>query len=134
MAELKSEVVDSKQTAVAGDGSVVQRQTRSVENTAGPKTTIANLVWYLYGLVAILLAIRFVLKLTGANSMNGFVSFIYSVTHVLSAPFDSIFGVSTVNTQTTTSVFEPSIVVAIVIYALVAWGITKLLRINQPQT
>jgi hypothetical protein len=133
MAELKEEVTATQQAGVAEDGSVVQRQTRRVENTAGPKTTVANIVWFIYGVIAILLVLRFVLKLTGANSVNGFVSFIYSVTNFLSAPFDSIFGTASVNTQTTSSVFEPSIIVAIVVYALIAWGITKLLQINQPK-
>ena len=133
MPDYKEEVTATKQAGVAEDGSVIQRQTRTVANTAGPKSTITNIVWYVYGVVAILLALRFILKLTGANSVNSFVSFIYSVTKVLSAPFDSMFNVSSVSTSTTTSVFEPSIIVAIVIYALIAWGITKLLEINQPK-
>ena len=133
MAEYKEEVTATNQSAVAQDGSVVQRQTRAVEHSTGPKGTAVNAIWYIYGVIAILLALRFVLKLTGANSTNGFVSFIYSLTNVLSAPFRSIFGTTAVDTQTTTSVFEPSILVAIAVYALIAWGIGKLLDINKPK-
>ena len=133
MADYKEEVTAAKEAGVADDGTVVSRQTRTVASTAGPKTTVANIVWYVYGLVAILLALRFVLKLTGANSSNGFVDFIYSLTKVFTAPFDSIFGVTTASSQTVTAVFEPSIIIAMVVYALIAWGIVKLLQINQPK-
>ena len=54
----------------------------------------------------------------------------YSVTGVLSAPFDSIFGVTKATAGTTKSVFEPSIIVAAAVYALIAWGIVKLITIN----
>ena len=113
------------------DGAVVRERTSSIESKTNSKTTIVNAVWYLYGVVAILLVIRLILKLTGANSGNGFVSFIYSVSGVLSAPFDSIFGVKSAQAGSTQSVFEPSILVAIAVYALIAWGISKLLTLNE---
>ncbi len=91
---------------------------------------MVNLVWFVYGLVAILLALRMLLKLLGANSNNSFVDIIYSVSGVLSAPFDSIFKVASAQAGATKSVFEPSILVAIAVYALIAWGITKLLTLN----
>ncbi|MCJ7783068.1 MAG: 2TM domain-containing protein, partial [Desulfobacterales bacterium] len=42
---------------------------------------------------------------------------------VLSAPFDTIFRVSTTEAGRATSVFEPSILVAMLVYALIGWGI-----------
>ena len=117
-------------SGVDQDGSVVRERTSSIESKTSAKTTAINLVWYLYGLIAILLALRLILKLTGANSANGFVGFIYSVSGVLSAPFDGIFGVKSAEAGTTHSVFEPSILVAIAVYALIAWGIAKLLTLN----
>jgi len=125
--------VETRKTAVANDGRVVEERTRSVDSRASTKTTVINLVWFIYGVIAILLALRFILKLTGANGSAGFVSFIYSVSSVLSGPFDAIFGVTTATTTHFTSVFEPSILVAIVVYGLIAWGIVKLLQINQPR-
>jgi hypothetical protein len=125
--------VETHKTAVANDGRVVQERTRSVGSQASPKTTFINLVWFIYGLVAILLAGRFILKLTGANGASGFVKTVYSVTDVLSKPFDAIFGVTTASTTHFNSVFEPSILVAIVVYGLIAWGIVKLLDINKPR-
>lgn len=99
--------------------------------TANAKTVFINAVWYVYGLVAILLALRFTLKLFAANPANAFVEFTYNVSGVLSAPFDTIFGVTKRTAGTVVSVFEPSILVAIAVYALIAWGIVKILSINE---
>lgn len=133
MADEQRRVVERDSTVVEGDGSVVRERSQSTNTKVDSKVTIANVIWYIYGLIAILLTIRFVLKLLGANSGNAFVSFIYSVSGVLSAPFDSIFGVTKATSGTTSSVFEPSIIVAIAVYALIAWGIAKLLTLNEPK-
>ena len=113
------------------NGAVVRQTTNSVEAKTSKKTTTVNFIWYLYGFVAILLALRMVLKLAGANASNGFVGFVYAISGVLSAPFDSIFGVASTDAGSTHSVFEPSILVAIAVYALIAWGISKLLTLNE---
>ena len=134
MSDEVTRVVQRDNTTVESDGAVVREKTQARSTQTNPKITVANFIWYLYGLVAILLTIRFILKLSGANSDNGFVSFIYSITGVLSAPFDTIFGVTKASTGKITSVFEPSIIVAIAVYALVAWGIAKLLTLNEPRS
>jgi hypothetical protein len=133
MQEVNQEVVESHKTAVTPDGSVVQKQTQAVNTQVSPKTTLANLVWYVVGLITILLAMRFVMKLMGANPDNAFVSFLYSVTGVMSAPFDTIFGVTKAAGTAVKSVLEPSILVAIAVYLLIAWGIVKLLQVNEPK-
>ena len=131
MAVSETRETERVNSGIDQDGAVVRERTSSVESKSNPKTTLVNLVWYLYGLVAILLALRMILKLLGANTANGFVSFIYSITGALSGPFDSIFGVKTAEAGNTQSVFEPSILVAIVVYGLIAWGITKLITLNE---
>lgn len=133
MDEITQQEVKTDKTGVAQDGTVVQKRTRSVASQASPKSIVINIIWYLYGLAAALLAVRFVLKLTGANGSAGFVNFIYSITAFLSKPFDAIFGVTTASNGKFTSVFEPSILVAIIVYGLIAWGIVKLLAINSPR-
>lgn len=134
MAEIKKTVTTSQDEGVTDTGAEVQQQTRKVntEVSGDSKTTAANAVWYLVGFVEILLAFRFVLKLFGANPTSGFVDFVYTITGVLTAPFDNIFGVTTPEAGDVESVFEPSILVAAVVYALVGWGIVKLLNLNQP--
>jgi len=131
MIEQERQVVTKENSQVDQQGAVVNTRSESVRSAPNSKRTAINAVWYLYGLIAILLAMRFALKLFSANPSNGFVSFIYNISGVLSAPFDSIFGVTKTVAGTASSVFEPSILVAIAVYALVAWGITKLLTLNE---
>jgi len=133
MSDYKEEVTTTQSSGVNESGEKVQTRTNAVETSGSgdSKNTISNLVWYIFGVIAILLGIRFVMKLFGANVANGFVDFIYSVTGVLSAPFDTIFGVTKTQAGDTSSVFEPSIIVAVLVYALIAWGISKLVRINE---
>lgn len=133
MADIKETVTQTDETGVDSAGTEVQQQTKRTQTTdaADPKTTAQNAVWYVLGFIEILIGFRFVLKLLGANPSSGFVDFIYSITGVLTAPFDSIFGVTSAETGDVRSVFEPSILVAAAVYALIAWGIVKLITINQ---
>lgn len=131
MADVKTTETQRVNTGVDEEGAVVRERTSSVATKADSKVTAVNFIWYIYGLVAILLGIRMVLKLFGANSANAFVDFVYAVSGVLSAPFDTIFGVTRAESGTTESVFEPSILVAIAVYALIAWGVSRLLIINE---
>ena len=53
-----------------------------------------QVVWYIVGVLEILLAFRFFLKLLGANPSAGFTDFIYDVTYVFASPFFSTSPVS----------------------------------------
>jgi uncharacterized protein YggT (Ycf19 family) len=77
------------------------------------------------GVVEVLIAGRFLLKLLDASTQSSFVSFIYAVSSPLVAPFHGIFP----NTGTTGSVFEPAALVAMAVFALLAWGAVVLIRI-----
>ncbi|MFA4817118.1 MAG: YggT family protein [Parcubacteria group bacterium] len=81
-----------------------------------------QIVWYLLGLLEILLAFRFILKLLGANAEAGFTSFIYGATHIFTAPFLSVFRM----TKVSGSIFEWTTLLAMLVYWLVAFGIIKL--------
>jgi hypothetical protein len=82
-----------------------------------------QIVWYILGLVEVLLAFRFVLKLLGANAGAGFTDFIYTVTGPFTAPFVAVFRASKVEG----SVFEWTTILAMFVYYVVAWGVIKLL-------
>ena len=82
-----------------------------------------QIVWYILGLVEVLLAFRFVLKLLGANAGAGFTSFIYMVTAPFASPFVTVFKVS----KAAGSVFEWTTILAMFVYYVVAWGIIKML-------
>jgi hypothetical protein len=82
-------------------------------------------VWWIVGFIDTLIAIRFVLKLFGANTGASFVRFIYDVTWPLVAPFHGIFNTA----QEGRSILEPESIVAALIYLLIGWGLVSLIRI-----
>jgi hypothetical protein len=82
-------------------------------------------VGFVVGAIDILIAARFLGKLLGASSASAFVNFIYQVSSVMVAPFAGIFG----DTGTKTNTFETASLVAIVVYAVIGWGLVVLIRI-----
>jgi len=74
-----------------------------------------------------LLALRFVLKLTGADSGAGFTSFIYALTWPFTAPFLAVFQTTTVQG----SIFEWTTILAILVYWMVALAVVKLFLISK---
>lgn len=134
MAEVKETITTTQDEGVTDTGAQVQQETRKVDKqVAGDaRSTASNTVWYIVGFIETLLGLRFLLKLFGANPNSGFVDFIYTITDVLTAPFDNIFGVTRPETGDVSSVFEPSILVAGLVYLLIGWGIVKLLNLNRP--
>lgn len=86
-----------------------------------------QIVWYILGIIEILLAFRFVLKLLGANPAAGFTSFIYGVTYVFAAPFLAVFHV----TQVAGSVVEWTTILAMFVYWVIAIGIVKLFMMGK---
>jgi multisubunit Na+/H+ antiporter MnhF subunit len=81
-------------------------------------------VWWIVGFIDTLIAIRFILKLFGANPAP-FVRFMYDVTWPFVAPFHGIFNTD----QIGRSMLEPESLVAIAIYSLIGWGIVSLIRL-----
>ena len=84
-----------------------------------------RVIWFLVSLIDALIAMRFFMRLLGANYGADFVRFIYGVTAPLVAPFRAIFPQSGNGNY----VLEPESLVAIVIYSLIAWALVALLRI-----
>jgi len=82
-------------------------------------------VGFIVGIVDVLIAARFLGKLLGASSQSSFVHAIYQVSGVLVAPFTGIFG----DTGNKTNTFETASLVALVVYAVIGWGIVVLIRI-----
>jgi uncharacterized protein YggT (Ycf19 family) len=84
-----------------------------------------QVAWFVTALISTLIALRFTLKLLGASPQAEFVGFIYGVSAPLVAPFRGIFPDSAQGFF----VFEPSSLVAMVIYLLIGWGIVALIKI-----
>jgi len=88
-----------------------------------------RIVYYILGLLEVLLGFRLVFKLLGANPGSGFVSFIYSISEIFLVPFNAIFRSAATQGIETEALLEPGTIIAMVVYALAAWGIVKLLTI-----
>jgi YggT family protein len=84
-----------------------------------------QLVYWIFGLIEGLILVRFILKALGANPSAGFAQFIYGITSPLVAPFYGLFG----NPSAQGSVLELHSIVALIVYALLAWLIGKLVWI-----
>lgn len=87
-----------------------------------------RIIWLVAGFIIILLAFRFVFSLLGANTTNVIANFVYNVSHPFVAPFFSLFRYN--NVSYGVSHIETYTLVAIVFYAVVAWGFAKLVNIN----
>ena|ERR1700736_1933505 len=96
----------------------------SIYRESGNNTRVIQTVWWIVGFVEVLIAIRFVLKLFGANPAP-FVRFMYDLTWPFVAPFHGIFNTA----QEGKSILEPESLVAMAIYALIGWGIVSLIRL-----
>lgn len=100
-----------------------------VKTAATSSQSIEYLIYFLFGLLEILLAFRLVFKLAGASASSAFVNFIYGITGIFILPFEGIFSRGTTQGLEATSVLEPATLVALVVYALVPWGIVKFIHI-----
>lgn len=122
--------------------SEVIRETVSTENTSSPavkETTIKNnatsfqtieyLVYFAFGFLEVLLVFRLLLKLAGASITSAFVGLIYGITGVFILPFEGIFRRAVTTGQETNLVLEPAVIVAIIAYAVLAFGSVYLIRI-----
>ena len=86
---------------------------------------ITRVVYYILAVLEVILGLRFLFRLLGASQGNDFVMFLYNLSHVFVGPFNGIFNDQALGH----SVFELSTIVAMLVYALVAWGIVSLGRV-----
>jgi hypothetical protein len=92
---------------------------------------VRKYVYYVLGVLEVLFAFRLIFKLLGANPSSAFVSFIYSFTQLFLRPFASIFRTPVIKGIETQAVLEPTTIIGMIVYALIAWGIIKLIEINK---
>lgn len=113
-------------TPAGVDATVVEQRTHvdptPAERQLGTLYRAKQILWLLVGLIVALIALRFVLLLLGANMNAGFGGLVLSISQPFVAPFLPLF-----NEQA--SRVEFSALIAIAVYLLVGWGISKLLEI-----
>ena len=87
-----------------------------------------QVLWYILGVIEVVLAFRFALKLMGASPYSPFVQLI----NILSSPFAEPFrGVLPVN-QFNDNAFEWSTLIAMVVWLVVTWGLVALAQFIKP--
>ncbi len=79
-------------------------------------------VWVAFGLLEALIGFRIGMKLVGANPADPITDFVYSITTMFVAPFAGLATSPTVGM----AVLELSSVIALVGYALIGWGVDRI--------
>lgn len=105
-----------------------QGETRLV--TARRNTTliwIMNSLYWLAGMLEILLVMRFLLRLFGANPQNGFAHLINELSAPFVAPFSTLFISPT--SEDGANIFDINVVIAIFAYALLSYLVVSLIKL-----
>jgi hypothetical protein len=91
---------------------------------------VARLIWGLLTLLEIMLGLRFLLKLLGANGASGFGTLVYGSTALFVAPFTGLLSSWTAGEM----ILEVTTLVAMAIYALMTWGLVRVLGVAMERT
>lgn len=123
-------VESSRQAYYDANGNLMEREEQVFDDPYTRRYNgldrTAQVISFLLGVLEILLAVRFIFRLLGADSGNGFTNFIFNATTPFVRPFNGIFNDQTLSQV---GVFEISTLLAMAIYALVAYGIVKLMYV-----
>src|SRR5260370_35528335 len=84
------------------------------QRRANIRYRITRVTYFLLGVLEVILLLRFLFRLLGANQGNDFVMFLYSLSHVFVVAFNGIFN----DPAFGNSDFETSTLIALVGYAL----------------
>jgi uncharacterized protein YggT (Ycf19 family) len=105
-------------------GNYVEQRQEQVQDTNQQRAYwrywTTTIIYGILSVLEVLLILRFFFRLFGASEASGFIRFLYDLTFPLMHPFQGIFSDPAVGTQ---GVFEVSTLIAIVIYALITWGV-----------
>ncbi|HSW77336.1 MAG TPA: hypothetical protein VLG36_00885 [Candidatus Chromulinivoraceae bacterium] len=126
--ERDQKTTEVRDTKVQQGNTNIRRQSVTTATKVDAGVVARRIVYYLAGVIIALLVLRIVLLMLAANQGSGFVDFVYALSGLFAMPFYGIFNYQPSYGQ---SVFEISSVVAIVVYALVAFGIAKLFTLTK---
>ena len=125
MKEVHSEEHDSEVTQVIQPSAADHPSPQGQEVKKKFSKKVYELFLYFYGAVAFLLISRFTFSLFGARQIAPFVEFVYSLSNPLMMPFSNMFGL----VQSGPYRIEFEVLVALAVYALVFYGIGRLVQI-----
>jgi len=101
---------------------------KEVRSTYEESHVAQAIIGTIFELMEVILALRFIVKLFGANPQSSFVKGIYSATPFFVGIFQGIFSQSTAQGVETTAVFEPGTLIAMIILSIIAWVVLKLVK------
>jgi len=110
--------------SVVSEGAPVAPESEVV-SSFNPGWRAVQLVYLVFGVIDGLLVIRLILKLLGANPQAAFANWVFNVTAFFMAPFHNLL--PTIGNEQ--SQLEMSVVIAILVYALIAWAIGRFVAI-----
>ena len=119
-------VREESHVTTSGVGAPVAADDTEIVSRVSPARRAVDVVYLVFGLIGALLVIRLVLKLLGAYASAPFVGFIYGVTNFLLEPFKGLLP-AIVNGR---SVLEPAVLIAIVVYLLLAFLLAKVIEVT----
>lgn len=118
--EVKHEVV------VEEEPTLVRRRRRYVRDlNAGQRIfayKVTQFIWLLFGILEIMIMLRFFLQLLAANANSAFADFVYDFTDIFLWPFANLFNNPTVNGM----VVEVTSLLAVIAYAFLAWVVVRI--------
>ena len=119
---MSPEPMDKREYQEYGEHSGMEIDEDKVAKRQNEIKRITGLIWLVFGVLETLIGIRVILKVIAANPDSSLTSFIYSASHVFLAPFFGVVGEPTSNGN----VLEATSIIAMVVYLLIAWGITRI--------
>jgi YggT family protein len=87
---------------------------------------VVNSIYWVVGMLEILLALRFALRFFGANPQNEFARMINNFSAPFIAPFSTLFISPT--SDGGANIFDVNILIAIIVYALLSYLVVSLVR------
>jgi hypothetical protein len=101
---------------------------RTTAAAPSPLVMVRRVLGLLFGILVVLIGLRILLLLLGANEGNALVDGIYGITEIFVAPFRGVFSIDQVS-PTGSSVFDVAAVVALVGWALIALLVIAILNL-----
>jgi hypothetical protein len=118
-----------ERVAGPGDDQVVRAEHVRVPSDAARRAAtiarIKQIIYYVFGIVSVLLLLRFIFLALGASQASPFVNFIYALSRPFALPFQGMFNEPTIGD----SVLEWASLVGIAIYMLLAYGLARLVEL-----
>lgn len=110
------------------NGNLVEREEQIFDDPYQRRMNVldrsSRIIYFVMGFLEVLLALRFLFRVIGADANNGLVNFIYNFTGVFVGPFNGIFNDQSLQRG---NVIEVSTLLAMAMYAILTYGIIQLL-------